>query len=240
MEKMLDDFDGVTAVHGRFYQLASNFYRLQGKHADYYHTALRYLGCIELSDLSQADKYHHATFLALAALLGEGVYNLGELLAHPVLESLRGSNNAWLIDLLTAFNTGNIKKMDEMREQWYLIPDLRAQELALRQKIALLCLMEMTFSRAATNRLLTFQEIANETRIPINEVEHLVMKALAQGLVKGAIDQVAGNVHMHWVQPRVLNSQQITSLVQRLEGWCKDVGSMEDLLESKAHEFLTL
>lgn len=67
----------------------------------------------------------------------------------------------------------------------------------------------MTFKRPATDRQLSFEEIAKETRLPLNEVEHLVMKALAQGLVRGAIDQVSEKVHMTWVQPRVLNKQQV-------------------------------
>ena len=41
VEVMLDNADGITTVHGRFYLLASRLYRLQGKHADYYRTALR-------------------------------------------------------------------------------------------------------------------------------------------------------------------------------------------------------
>lgn len=41
VELMLDNADGVTTVHGRFYLLASRLYRLQGKHAEYYRTALR-------------------------------------------------------------------------------------------------------------------------------------------------------------------------------------------------------
>ncbi|KAL1139629.1 hypothetical protein AAG570_006607 [Ranatra chinensis] len=182
----------------------------------------------------------HAFFLGLAALLGEGVYNLGELLAHPILESLRGTPNAWLIDLLYAFNTGDISKFEQMKPHWSSIPDLLAQELKLRQKISLLCLMEMTFKRPSNKRELTFADISSETRLPIEEVELLVMKALAQGLVKGAIDQVAATVHMTWVQPRVLNKKQISSMVERLNVWCKDVQSMEHLLEDKGHDFLTL
>ncbi|KDR15267.1 26S proteasome non-ATPase regulatory subunit 13 [Zootermopsis nevadensis] len=240
VEKILDDADGITSVHGRYYLLASQFYRLQGKHADYYRTALRYLGCVELSDLSPSEQEQHAFFLGLAALLGEGVYNLGELLAHPVLETLKSTDKAWLVDLLYAFNTGDIVLFEKMKPQWSSIADLAAQELKLRQKISLLCLMEMTFKRPATHRQLTFEEISQETRLPVNEVELLVMKALAQGLVRGAIDQVASNVHMTWVQPRVLDKQQISSMVQRLDCWCKDVNSMELLLETKAHEFLTL
>ena len=87
---------------------------------------------------------------------------------------------------------------------------------------------------------MTFSEISQETRLPIGEVELLVMKALAQGLVRGAIDQVAGTVNMTWVQPRVLDRTQIAGMVQRLDAWCKDVNAMENLLETRAIEILTL
>uniref|UniRef100_R4G4S9 26S proteasome non-ATPase regulatory subunit 13 n=1 Tax=Rhodnius prolixus TaxID=13249 RepID=R4G4S9_RHOPR len=240
VEQILDEADGITTVHGRYYLLASKYFRQKGHHADYYRTALRYLGCIEVSDLSLSEQVQHAFFLGLAALLGEGVYNLGELLAHPVLNSLKGTNNVWLVDLLFAFNTGDIAKFEAMKPKWREVPDLVAHEIKLRQKISLLCLMEMTFKRASNKRELTFVEIAKATRLPMDEVELLVMKALAQGLVKGAIDQVAGSVHMTWVQPRVLNKQQISSMVERLNVWCKEVQDMEGLLEDKGHDFLTL
>ncbi|XP_066593718.1 26S proteasome non-ATPase regulatory subunit 13 [Prorops nasuta] len=240
VETMLDNADGITTVHGRYYLLASRLYRLQGKHAEYYRTALRYLGCIDLNTLSNQEQEQHAFFLGLAALLGDGVYNLGELLAHPVLESLKGTPNSWLIDLLRAFNAGDISALESLKSQWSKVADLAAQELKLRQKISLLCLMEMTFKRQANNRQLTFAEISQETRLPLGEVELLVMKALAQGLVRGAIDQVAGTVNLTWVQPRVLDRNQIAGMVQRLDGWCKDVNSMEHLLEKEASEILTL
>jgi len=240
VEKIIDDADGITAVHGRYYLLASQYYRLQGKHAEYYRTALRYLGCIEITEMSNSDQVQHAFFLGLAALLGDGIYNLGELLAHPILNSLKTTSNAWLVELLFAFNSGDIGKFEQMKPQWETVPDLAAQELKLRQKISLLCLMEMTFKRPANNRELSFSEIAKETRLPLVEVELLVMKALAQGLVKGAIDQVSSNVHMTWVQPRVLDTTQLSSMVKRLNSWCTDVKSMEMLLEDKGHDFLTL
>lgn len=83
--------------------------------------------------------------MGLAALLGDGVYNLGELLAHPVLETLKTTENAWLVELLYAFNSGNINKFEQMRPQWSSIADLMAKEVFLRQKISLLCLMEVNF-----------------------------------------------------------------------------------------------
>mmetsp|Transcript_31854 Transcript_31854/g.50841 ORF Transcript_31854/g.50841 Transcript_31854/m.50841 type:complete len:110 (-) Transcript_31854:46-375(-) len=109
----------------------------------------------------------------------------------------------------------------------------------MRQKISLLCLMEMTFQRPATNRQLTFHEIADQTRLPNNEVEMLVMKALSLGLVKGSIDEIDQKVHMTWVQPRVLDLQQIATMQKRLEQWTEDVTGMEQLLEVKAKDILT-
>lgn len=101
------------------------------------------MGCIDLDTLTDELKVQHAFFLGLAALLGEGVYNLGELLAHPVLETLKQTENSWLINLLYAFNSGSITKFEQMKPQWSAIADLAAQELFLRQKISLLCLMEV-------------------------------------------------------------------------------------------------
>lgn len=94
VENELEKKDGVGPVHGRFYLLASNYYRQQGKHAEYYRTALRYLGCVNLDDLTFKEQMQHAFFLGLAALLGEGVYNLGELVSAISLSFLKKKGNS--------------------------------------------------------------------------------------------------------------------------------------------------
>lgn len=238
-EELLDSLDGVSPVHGTFYELSSDYYRVMAKHALYYKDALRYLGCIELDTLQMEEQAERAFYLGLAALLGEGVYNFGELLAHPILESLKNTSNNWLVDLLYTFNSGNLPEYERLRPHWSSQVDLAANELHLRQKISLLCLMEMTFKRPANSRQLTFDEISKEARLPKNEVELLVMKALSLGLVRGSIDQVDENVHMSWVQPRVLDRNQIATMQNRLLQWCSDVKSMENLLEEKAQDILT-
>ena len=42
------------------------------------------------------------------------------------------------------------------------------------------------------------------------QVELLVMKALSLGLVKGFIDEIDQKVSLTWVQPRVLDLQQVS------------------------------
>ena len=70
---------------------------------------------------------------------------VGELLQHDILESLRSGDKAWLVELLYAFNSGDMKKFDALKPHWASQPDLQQNEKALRQKICLMCLMEMTF-----------------------------------------------------------------------------------------------
>lgn len=48
------------------------------------------------------------------------------------------------MDLLYAFNSGDIATFEKMKPHWESVADLRAQELKLRQKISLLCLMEVS------------------------------------------------------------------------------------------------
>uniref|UniRef100_A0AAR2M1B1 26S proteasome non-ATPase regulatory subunit 13 n=1 Tax=Pygocentrus nattereri TaxID=42514 RepID=A0AAR2M1B1_PYGNA len=238
-EEMLNNLPGVTSVHGRFYDLSSKYYRFVGNHALYYRDALRYLGCVDVKDLSETEKQERAFTLGLAGLLGEGVYNFGELLMHPVLESLRNTDKQWLIDTLYAFNSGNVVKFQALKSAWGQQPDLAAHEPKLMQKIQLLCVMEMTFTRPTNNRQLTFQDIAQSAQIPVNEVELLVMKALSVGLIKGSIDEVDQTVQMTWVQPRVLDLHQIKGMNERLELWCKDVKKTAVLVEQQAHDILT-
>lgn len=239
VDEMLKNLAGVTSVHSRFYDLSSKYYQTIGNHASYYKDALRFLGCIDVKDLPVSEQQERAFTLGLAGLLGEGVYNFGELLMHPVLESLRITDRKWLIDTLYAFNSGNVEKFRALKTAWGQQPDLAANESLLLKKIQLLCLMEMTFTRPANHRQLTFEEIAKSSQVAVKDVELLVMKALSVGLLKGSIDEVDKRVHMTWVQPRVLDLQQIKSMKDRLEFWCTDVKSMELLVEHQAHDILT-
>ncbi|KAE8607031.1 hypothetical protein XENTR_v10010976 [Xenopus tropicalis] len=170
VEEMLGGLAGVTSVHSRFYDLSSKYYQTIGNHASYYKDALRFLGCTDHKELSVSEQQDRAFTLGLAGLLGDGVYNFGELLMHPILESLRNSDRQWLIDTLYAFNSGNVETFRGLKTAWGQQPDLAANEPLLLKKIQLLCLMEMTFTRPANHRQLTFEEIAKSAQVTVNDV----------------------------------------------------------------------
>ena len=52
----------------------------------------------------------------------------------------------------------------------------------------------MAFTRPANNKQLKFNEISLKTKLPEDEIELLVMRALSLGLVKGSIDQIDKNI----------------------------------------------
>lgn len=235
---ILETIDGVSSVHGRFYELCSNYHKITGSYNDYYRDALRFLGCVELNTMAADEQVDRALHLSLAALLGSDIYNFGELLAHPILESLKGTQHGWLIELLYAFNSGDLAKFEELKRHWQQQGDLNRSYKSLQQKISLLCLMELTFKRPSNDRNLSFEVIAKEAQLPLEEVELLVMKALSLGLVKGSIDEVEQMVHMTWVQPRVLDLNQIGHMRDRLSDWCDKVKTQVYSVEDQGPELL--
>ena len=146
----------------------------------------------------------------------------------------------WIVKLLIAFNSGDVRKFGSMKKEWEIQKDLVANEAILREKICLLALMEMTFQRSATDRSLTFHDIANQARIDEDKVELLVMKALAKGLVKGSIDQVAQVANLTWVQPRVLDKEQLKTLVKKINDFTTSINFMENMIEKNASDILTM
>ncbi|XP_026483505.1 26S proteasome non-ATPase regulatory subunit 13 [Vanessa tameamea] len=240
LENTLEDADGVTPVHGRFYKLASEYYRVRGPTARYYRAALRYVGCAGGgAELRPDERRTCALRLALAAVLAPTVYDLGELLAHPILESLEGTPDAWACELVRAVASGDVLAFEKIRAQ-SPHQELHRADRQLRQKIAILCLMEMAFNRTSAQRRLTFSEIAREARVPPADVELLVMKALADKLIRGHIDQVQETVTVTWVRARALGRAGAGALAQRLDAWCAAASDAALLLNRAAPDLLTL
>ncbi|XP_030029798.2 26S proteasome non-ATPase regulatory subunit 13 [Manduca sexta] len=239
LEGTLEDADGVTPVHGRFYKLASEYYRVRGPMSRYYRATLRHVGCAGGgAELAPPERRTTALRLAVAAVAAPDVYDLGELLAHPILECLSGTRDEWARELLRAVAVGDAQAFDRVRVQSG-VPELMNPDNKLRQKIALLCLMEMAFNRTSSQRKLTFAEIAREARIPIDEVELLVMKALAEKLIRGHIDQVTATVVVSWVRARALCGAGAALLAARLARWAAAVERAAGLLSHTAPDLLT-
>lgn len=67
------------AVPAAYHRAASEYYKIRGPAAAFYEAALAYLGVTPISALSPEERVAMAVDVALAALVGEGVYNFGEV-----------------------------------------------------------------------------------------------------------------------------------------------------------------
>ncbi|KAF2008184.1 hypothetical protein P154DRAFT_418930 [Amniculicola lignicola CBS 123094] len=231
-EAILDTFDSVeTSVHASFYRANAEYYKAKHEFASYYKNALLFLACIDLADLDLRERQARAYDLSIAALVSDSIYNFGELLLHPILDTLVNTPHAWLRDLLFAFNRGDLRAYDVLAGNISKVPLLKEHQTFLYQKISLSALTEAVFRRPPHDRAMTFSTISEETKVQPNEIEHLIMKALSLGLLKGTIDQVAEIARIHWVQPKVLDMKQIESMRGRLREWDSSVNQLGNWIE---------
>ncbi|XP_040946595.1 26S proteasome non-ATPase regulatory subunit 13 homolog A isoform X1 [Gossypium hirsutum] len=190
-KKLLDDgkstLDSMTdidpSVYASYYWVSSQYHKFRQEFADFYRSALLYLAYTSVASLSESFKLDLAFDLSLSALLGDNIYNFGELLAHPIITSLLGTRVEWLYHILQAFNSGDLARYQELchvhnaalRAQ----PALVENEKKLSEKINILCLMEIIFSRPSEDRTIPLKVIAERTKLSIEDVEHLLMKSLS-------------------------------------------------------------
>jgi 26S proteasome regulatory subunit N9 len=237
-EKILGDLDSVEpSVNAGLYGVGADYYKYKADYVAFYRSSLLFLACIDVDkDLSAPERLTRAHDLSIAALLGETIYNFGELLQHPILAALDGTELEWVKQMLFVFNAGDIGKYEALVPRLPQLPILENDKDFLRQKICLMALIEAVFRRPRSQRVMSFQTIAQETRLPLHEVEILVMKALSLKLIKGSIDQVNSLADIHWVQPRVLDAEQTQALAQRLDEWCERVGKVEGMVGGYRNE----
>jgi 26S proteasome regulatory subunit N9 len=110
----LDHYSGVmdARVYAAYYQAMYEYSKLSGNPQEYYTNSLLYLTYTPLADIAPQTRQALASDIGLAALLGANIYNFGELLQHPILASLDGTEYAWLPKMLQAFNAGNIPEFN--------------------------------------------------------------------------------------------------------------------------------
>ncbi|KAJ2649382.1 26S proteasome regulatory subunit [Coemansia sp. RSA 1250] len=220
-QKMIEKFDSVDPViYASFYRVCADYYKAKAAFGQYYKNALLLLACINVDELSVEDRVQRAYDLAIAALLSDSIYNFGDLLSHPILNALHDTEHAWMVTLLLAFNSGDIGKFESLTGNLQKQPLLMQQEAFLQQKIRLMALIESMFRQQGTGtHKVSFASVSAETKVPVDEIEHLIMKALSLGLIRGGIDQVDQQITVQWVQPRYLGKEQIKSLADRLAQW---------------------
>jgi len=236
-KSVLDKTAGAdVSVYSNYHKSWAAYYKVLGEPEEFYKAALQYVAYTPLDSLSKLELSNLAFDLGIAALLGENIFNFGDLLEHPIIESLQGTENQWLAEVIYAFNTGDISKWRELQsahaESLNKQQLLRDRHELLDDKIAVMSLVEHIFKRPSDDRNIPFEDIAQACERSVDKVEVLVMRALSLGLIRGTIDEVISKVNVKWVQPRILNKEQIAHLNSNLVDWGEKVKGAMRLMES--------
>ena len=89
-KKTLDECESLLAtqdtvepvVNAGYYGVAGDYHKVKADYGPYYKNALLYLACVDVdSELTEEDRKARAHDLCIAALLGENIYNFGELVS---------------------------------------------------------------------------------------------------------------------------------------------------------------
>jgi len=242
-KKRMDDFMGImdAVIHSHFYHASMLYAQAKNKHADYFQNCVLFLTYTPLEKIPPAEQLEFGRDVSIAALLGETIYNFGELLQQPILKVLSESKSewSWLPDLLYLFNRGDVLKFSSLvSDKKVFQPILSKHGAFLQQKLKIMAFMDMALGRNSEKRKLEFKEISERIDVKINEIELIVMKSFSLNVARGVIDQVDQAVTVKWVQPRVLEKQQITVIRDRLKTWTKEIDTTARYLETNAPELL--
>lgn len=211
-------------INAAFYLTKSELYKVKENYDLFYSNRLLYLSAIETDCKASSDeeKLSLCYDLCIAALLGEKIYNFGELILHDILNVIKSEDSPyyWLFNLIQYLNAGNLVQFNH----WLKIgitksPFLAKFETFLQQKIIITSLLELISLKSTTNKRLTFKEISDFTGTPVNDVEHLIIKCFSNNLMKGYINQIDEILVVTWLQPRILNLDQVKSLYTHLVDW---------------------
>ena len=251
VKQNLDDallvLNGISSaesfVFSKYYKSSLEYRKITGPPEHFYKEAITYLSYTPVHDIPSDQQYILATDMALAALISEGVYNFGEVLGTPVLHVLKSTPNSWLHDLVVALHRGSIDDfnsiVDANRETYFQQPSLSNKHEEMKQKVVLLSLMNMVFERASNDRTLNFIDIADRSRIPLNQVEWVLMRAMSLGLIEGSIDEITQTTNITWVQPRHMDIVQVGQLSTQLHSWAQRVKTVLCTIEAQTPELFS-
>jgi 26S proteasome regulatory subunit N9 len=231
-----------TIVFSKFYKSTSEYHKLVGPAQDFYKSSLMFLAYTPIEGLNDEEKYILATDMCLASIVGANIFNFGEVIATPILSSLKDTPNSWLRDLVIALNRGDVDEfnsiVDTYREQYFAQQALAGNHEENKKKIVLLCLMNIAFERPSHERTIDFSDISTRTRTPLEQVEWVLMRAMSLGLIKGTIDEVDQNINITWVQPRVLDMDQLGLVGNQIDDWVVKVKESLLIVEEQTLELL--
>lgn len=214
-----------SKINSAYYLEKTEHAKILNNYNDYYSNGLLYLSSV--TNLTDEEKNKLRYELCIAALLGDKIYNFGELILHDIFQeisqpssSTTSSQYNWLYQLIINLNAGNVDNFNH----WLSIaikkaPILEQHQIFLKEKLTIMALLELV----SADKKLSFDIISEKTNTPIDQVELIIIKTMSLHLIEGYINQDQQYVVVSWIQPRILNLDQVKNLIQNVEHLSKNI-----------------
>jgi 26S proteasome regulatory subunit N9 len=231
VESIMTTAPPPLAIQASVYRISALYDKYSLNYSAFYRHTFLFLACLSAEEVKQPRFLETAHDLCVAALLADDIYNFGELLEHDILKNLAGSPYAFLADLLAAFNAGALDALSRLEASIKSHPALSAHATFLQEKLCLMSLAQFLFTQVKTDRRVSFAAIAAATKVAGDQIEFLLIRAISVGIIRGSIDQVEGFISVSWIQPRLLDGQQIGELLRAVETWNDKVGDTLQMVQ---------
>ena len=245
LAQLIPDTPESIIVHSSFYEMTMTYYKLIGPPELFYDQAMKYLNYYEIVDAATdsnkeaiAKQHQLAVDLCLAAVTGQGVYNLGQLVTNPLVGCLQNTTEQWLVELLQSISNGNVTDYKNLvnikyKNQIENTPTLVSRQNSITEKMTLLSLVQLIFERPSSERTINYNEIAERLQINLDQVEWVIMRSFSEKLLEGTMDQVDGSVTITWVLPRMLDNTQLLQLSSKYGEWATKVSSTKEYMQNE-------
>lgn len=207
-------------LNGAYYLTKCQLCKVNEDYNQFYLNGLLYLSSVDNTKLPIEEQQRLCYDLCISAILGDRIYNFGELILHDILHSLENNEYDWLLNLVRTLNSGKLVDF----ESWLSVafqrsPFLKKFEPFLREKVTIMSLLEIVSLRPTTNKQFSFKEISESTHTPLHKVELLIIKCFSLNLMKGQVNQLDAMLTVSWLQPRILDLNQVNVLYNHLCRW---------------------
>ncbi|KAM9938212.1 hypothetical protein OXX80_002272 [Metschnikowia pulcherrima] len=214
-----------SKINAAFYLTKCQNYKIRENYNLFYTNGLLYLSSLD-TPLFPEERLAFCHDLCIAALLGDKIYNFGELILHDILTTIAApeSEYFWLYNLIQTLNAGQLEKFTEWsKEAFTRSPQLAHHKQFLHEKIVIMSLLELISTKSSSDKKISFAEICSITGTAADNVEFLIIKCFSLGLIKGFINQIDQVLVVTWLQPRILNLDQVKTLYNHVVNWNQKV-----------------
>ena len=168
--------------------------------------------------------------------LGNSIYALNvdqDFLSKKGIQSLGTLNNKKLLfDLVTILAHGNVHDFLAFSQtnNKFFESEPGLQYSVILNNIRLLTLASM--ANKADDNSLTYDAIAKELDIDIDEVEQWVVDAITAELIDGQMDQIQGTLQITKSKARGVDQTTFEKLKKTVQGWKISVEKMSEVVQS--------